>query len=512
MALPLSQANQRWRDDPCSATNQVSHSKTEDEPSQSNQHEARPKVSRKQSDRGIVVVTLVLMALIKAVAMGLRSTNKMMFVFMTSTQQQNELLQQQLQQQSLREPTRGFHSTSFPNAIRYNYSHTPDNDNPPSSSISTSAPRSPFRFDASPDMLWFSEEASLDPVNSTYITSPSEVQQYRWKHRDRIPLDEPIVYIIMPTTSKRGLTQLDNLMSFGQTLKLDGNFYWVIVEDTDTCCSSAVRALLHRTGLPFAHVIAKSNPPKGAPGHRGVDQRNRGLEIVESLVQDPSQRLTTTGNNNRTRNNMTGVVYFADDDNTYDVRLFPALRETTTVGMVPVGLVGLGAHARCIVNRTTGRIMSLSSAFKQRERKFPVDMAAFAFHTDLLLPNNNKKRPRSHQKIRFNWMWKTGYLESKFVEQLASKRSDVNPLADNCTKLYVWHTKTASFPLDAEPNLSNAWHDVGTKPPPTIFPHTKDHHKKFPNETFDDYNEFAHIASRVGGVLDAEPRNRSWWV
>lgn len=40
---------------------------------------------------------------------------------------------------------------------------------------------------------------------------------------------------------------------------------------------------------------------------RGVEQRNLGLEWIRTHV-----------NPNKTK----GVVYFADDDNTYDVRLF----------------------------------------------------------------------------------------------------------------------------------------------------------------------------------------------
>lgn len=37
---------------------------------------------------------------------------------------------------------------------------------------------------------------------------------------------------------------------------------------------------------------------------------------------------------------MTGVLYFGDDDNTYDVRLFDEMRDTRNISMFPVGLVG----------------------------------------------------------------------------------------------------------------------------------------------------------------------------
>lgn len=36
----------------------------------------------------------------------------------------------------------------------------------------------------------------------------------------------------------------------------------------------------------------------------------------------------------------TGVLYFGDDDNTFDLKLFHEIRETKKVSMFPVGLIG----------------------------------------------------------------------------------------------------------------------------------------------------------------------------
>ena len=47
---------------------------------------------------------------------------------------------------------------------------------------------------------------------------------------------------------------------------------------------------------------------KGGGGHRGVEQRNRGLKWIRE-----NHGLSDTRN---------GVVYFGDDDNGYDVKLF----------------------------------------------------------------------------------------------------------------------------------------------------------------------------------------------
>ena len=56
---------------------------------------------------------------------------------------------------------------------------------------------------------------------------------------------------------------------------------------------------------------------------RGVYQRN---EAIKWLREE--------------RAGEAGVVYFADDDNTYSSELFDAIRVTKSVSVLPVGLVG----------------------------------------------------------------------------------------------------------------------------------------------------------------------------
>ena len=40
------------------------------------------------------------------------------------------------------------------------------------------------------------------------------------------------------------------------------------------------------------------------------------------------------------RGDASGVIYFADDDNTYDLKLFDEIRNTKKVSVFPVGFVG----------------------------------------------------------------------------------------------------------------------------------------------------------------------------
>lgn len=51
----------------------------------------------------------------------------------------------------------------------------------------------------------------------------------------------------------------------------------------------------------------------------------------------------------RTNNIKKGILYFGDDDNTFDLDLFPEIRETKRVSMFPVGLVGTYAVSTPIV-------------------------------------------------------------------------------------------------------------------------------------------------------------------
>ena len=56
---------------------------------------------------------------------------------------------------------------------------------------------------------------------------------------------------------------------------------------------------------------------------RGVYQRNKAIKWLREERAEGA-----------------GVVYFADDDNTYSTELFEAIRVTKRVSVLPVGLVG----------------------------------------------------------------------------------------------------------------------------------------------------------------------------
>ena len=74
-----------------------------------------------------------------------------------------------------------------------------------------------------------------------------------------------------------------------------------------------VSRFLERCGVTYTHLTQRTSPHlrqksiKRGLLPRGMEQRNKGLEWIRRNF-DPKK--------------MKGVVYFADDDNTYDVEIF----------------------------------------------------------------------------------------------------------------------------------------------------------------------------------------------
>ncbi len=122
------------------------------------------------------------------------------------------------------------------------------------------------------------------------------------------------IFAITPTYAR--YTQKVDLTSLCHTIMLVENFVWVVVEDSDHK-TSLVADLLERCKVTSVHLNVRTPPSyRPRPGadrykemySRGVKQRNLGL----SWIRDHCSAVK----------NCTGAVYFMDDDNKYDLRLF----------------------------------------------------------------------------------------------------------------------------------------------------------------------------------------------
>ncbi|KAM9301943.1 galactosylgalactosylxylosylprotein 3-beta-glucuronosyltransferase 3 [Gastrophryne carolinensis] len=233
----------------------------------------------------------------------------------------------------------------------------------------------------------------------------------------------PIIYVVTPTYARPH--QRAELTRLSQTLLLVPSLHWILVEDS-AAPTAAVTDLLRQTELPYTHLYVQTPPAMKLKDSdpnwlkpRGVEQRN---EALRWLRENRGER---------------GVVYFADDDNTYSVKIFEEMRQTQKVSVWPVGLVGGLRYEGPLVDK--GKVVGFHTAWKTH-RPFPIDMAGFAVSLSLLL---------SHPKACFDPDAERGFLESSLLGQLVTL-NDLEAKADNCTKVWVWHTRTEKPKLKQE--------------------------------------------------------------
>ncbi|KAK8391877.1 hypothetical protein O3P69_017477 [Scylla paramamosain] len=218
----------------------------------------------------------------------------------------------------------------------------------------------------------------------------------------------PPLYIITPTYPRA--EQIPEITRTAQTLLNVANVVWLVSEDapaptpalTSYLNESSLNTVYLRAQMPAKYMKAKNKP-------RGVANRLAGLNWVRANAKE-------------------GVLYFADDDNTYDLRIFEQMRWTKKVSMFPVGLVTKLGVSTPIVR--LGKVVGFYDGWIAN-RKFPVDMAGFAVSVPFLLTRPNATMP-----------FTVGYEEDGFIKSLGITSADIEPLAFNCTKIWVWHTQT----------------------------------------------------------------------
>lgn len=250
----------------------------------------------------------------------------------------------------------------------------------------------------------------------------------------------PTIYVITPTYARP--VQLAELTRLGNTLRLVPSLYWVLVEDAPRR-TELVSRFLARVGLPCTHLhVPTPRRYKRAGLPRATEQRNAGLAWVRQQHQLRRQPPWAPAGGSRLpppEQPAAGVVYFADDDNTYSVELFQEMRTTRKVSVWPVGLVGGRRYERPVVEN--GKVVGWYTGWRA-DRPFAVDMAGFAVSLQVILSN-----PKAAFKRRGS---QPGMQESDFLKQITTV-GELEPKANNCTKILVWHTRTEKVNLGNEP-------------------------------------------------------------
>uniref|UniRef100_A0A1I7SVH9 Galactosylgalactosylxylosylprotein 3-beta-glucuronosyltransferase n=1 Tax=Bursaphelenchus xylophilus TaxID=6326 RepID=A0A1I7SVH9_BURXY len=196
-------------------------------------------------------------------------------------------------------------------------------------------------------------------------SSPSLMRYIRTERADSVvdstPADNKTIIVITPT--KQRPERLADLTMLAQTLKQVGNLYWVVVEDADKT-ADLVSDLLARTGINHTYLATTNH---GLPC-RGWAQRNLALDYLRQ---------------NKDKFNEKDVIYFADDDNGYDLRLFDQyIRKVDVMGVWAVGIPGNAlVEAPKVEN---GKVVGWHSAYLP-DREFATDMAGFALNFGLVV-------------------------------------------------------------------------------------------------------------------------------
>ncbi|VDK23651.1 unnamed protein product [Taenia asiatica] len=219
----------------------------------------------------------------------------------------------------------------------------------------------------------------------------------------------PTIFVITPTYSRPN--QMPELVRLCTVLNAAGNVHWIVVEDAMTK-NRALTRFLNDCGLPYTHLSA-STPPHSR-NVRGTNQRNEALHWLRKKFQSTRQ---------------SGVVYFADDDNTYHPDLF---REVGNLHYYkgatwPVGMIAASDWEGCITDPSDRSKISHFWTNWEPNRKFPIDMAGFAVNLRLVLDYPNALFDDTT----------IGRQEGLILTRLGFKNGyELEP------KILVWHTRS----------------------------------------------------------------------
>ena len=217
------------------------------------------------------------------------------------------------------------------------------------------------------------------------------------------------VYVITPTFRRH--SQRPDITRMAQTLISARGVHWIVIEDSKNK-SQYVTSLLQRMPFPYTHLQVPTNDSNKHTGLGGIDQRNAALRWLLS-------------------NNITqGVIYFADDDNAYDRRLFDEFRTTEKVGMTAVGHFSTAFSTPVVKN---GKVVAFLDPYLSR--KWPIDMAVFAVSVPFW-----RSRGAPLMRARTG-----GLMESHFLSSLNIGFDDIEPKGKNCTEVLAWHVKTVAM-------------------------------------------------------------------
>lgn len=124
----------------------------------------------------------------------------------------------------------------------------------------------------------------------------------------------------------------------GQTLRHVPNLLWIVIEDANETTALVTRQL-ERVGVQFVHLTCTSKYVSVI--YYTIYQSLRCVWLCIAALPDGYKQLETSPRSSKNRglawlraNATEGVLYFADDDNTYDLELFQQVERHIYIGIV----------------------------------------------------------------------------------------------------------------------------------------------------------------------------------
>lgn len=120
------------------------------------------------------------------------------------------------------------------------------------------------------------------------------------------------------------------------------------------------------------------------------------------------------------------------------------IRYTKGVGIFGVGFRSQAMYARCKVDPQTGKVTGTTSKWYKPGNNVAMDMAGFCANSDLM----------KETKARFRNNAPPGRIENDFLKQLGKDVTEMEPLLDNCSRIYAWHVQSKISGFSTPKNIS----------------------------------------------------------
>jgi hypothetical protein len=249
---------------------------------------------------------------------------------------------------------------------------------------------------------------------------------------DAAATDAKRLIVVTATYERPG--RLCYLQRFAAALLRAGNIFWILVED-DERTHASVQEFLAKISVPHCYITA------GRTGDMGNTPKNIALQLIHKM-------------------GMSGIIYIADDDNYYQPQLWPELRRTVRVGVLPVGNLGPHGIERPVVEN--GKITAWDSGWTSRT--YPLDWAGLCFSSEVL---NALAYPYIGRRLKGEEQSKFTELdvptrkrilaadyegESEFIDRIVSSKDELQLLCNQCRDCYVWY----NWPLTGRAGLITA--------------------------------------------------------